>query len=115
MVVKKTMKVFRHLYIAGPMSGFPKKNFPEFKKAAKKLRKAGYRVISPAELEIMRPLCVTWEECLRRDLRYVLTKCYGMATLPGCKKSRGATLEVYVAKQLDMQIHTLDYWLDRGR
>jgi len=104
-----------YLYIAGPMSGLPKKNFPEFHKAAKRLRKRGYKVISPAELETIKPLCLTWKDCLRRDLRYVVAKCYAIATLPGWKKSRGAQLETYVAKQLDMQVHTLDYWLERGK
>ena len=96
------------------MSGVPKKNFPAFKIAAKRLRKCGYKVVSPAELENLKPICVTWEECLRRDLKYVMNKCYAVATLPGWKKSRGATLETYVAKQLDMQVRSVDYWLNRG-
>jgi len=103
---------YKYIYVAGPMTGLPKKNFPAFMTAARKLRKKGYKVINPAELENIKPICTTWEECLRRDLCYILAKCYGVATLSGYKRSRGALLETYVAKQLDMQIHSLEYWLE---
>ena len=108
------MKRLNHIYVAGPMTGMPKKNFPAFMKAAKKLRKAGYRVVNPAELESVKPICKTWEECLRRDLKHILDKCYAIATLPGWKNSRGALLETSVAKQLDMPVRSLKYWLEKG-
>ena len=108
------MRKRKYIYVAGPMTGMPKKNFPLFHKATKQLRKKGYAVVNPAELENIKPICVTWEECLRRDLRYILAKCYAVATLPGWKKSRGANLEVYVAKQLDMPVRTVDYWLEKA-
>ena len=104
---------YKYIYVAGPMSGLPKKNFPAFMRATRLLRKKGYKVVNPAELENVKPLCRTWEECLRRDLVHVLKKCYGLATLPGWTKSRGANLEVYVAKQLDMVVKSIDYWVDR--
>ncbi len=107
------MKKHTHIYIAGPMSGLPKHNFPAFMEAAKKMRAKGYKIINPAELETVKPLCTTWEDCLRRDLRYILTKCYAIATIPGWKKSRGAKLETFVAKQLDMDVYPIEYWLDR--
>lgn len=96
------------------MTGLPKKNFPAFMKAAKALRKKGYKVINPAELENIRPICTSWEECLRRDLIYILNRCYAIATLPGWKKSRGANLETWVAKQLDMPVRSLQYWIEKG-
>lgn len=37
------------VYLAGPMRGYPKYNFPAFEFAAEKLRKEGYEVFSPAE------------------------------------------------------------------
>ena len=40
-----------------------------------------------------------------------LMKCDGVATLPGWKKSRGAKLEVYIAKALKWPVHSVAYYL----
>lgn len=99
------------IYISGPMSNMPNNNVPAFNKAAKALRKKGYRVVNPAELDKGEP-CRTWEDCLRRDIRH-LTSCTDIATLPGYKKSRGATLEIYIGKALSFAVHPLNYYLKR--
>ena len=39
------------VYIAGPMTGIPQYNFPEFDRVATLLRAMGYDVVSPAELD----------------------------------------------------------------
>ena len=108
------MKNPTYIYIAGAMTGLPLKNFPAFMKAAKDLRKAGYKVVNPAELETIKPICTTWEQCLRRDLIHILGKCYAIAMLSGWKRSRGAQLEASMARQLDMQVHSVNYWLEKG-
>lgn len=105
---------FKYIYIAGPMTGMPKHNFPAFFKAAKSMRAKGYKIVNPAELEMVKPICKTWEQCLRRDLIHILKRCYAIATLPGWKTSRGAQLETSVAKQLDMPVRSVTYWLEKG-
>lgn len=99
------------VYVSGPMSGLPKNNVPAFNAAAKKLRRLGYDVVNPAELDAGEP-CLTWEECLRRDLKWLVT-CDAIALLPGWKKSKGANLEAYVGRELSFDIHTLGYYLKR--
>jgi hypothetical protein len=103
---------YKYLYLSGPMTGLPKHNYPVFNKATKKLRKKGFKVINPAELDGKKPL--PWSDCLRRDLTEICKRCYAIATIAGWKHSRGATLEVYVAKELDMPVHTVQYWLEKG-
>jgi hypothetical protein len=93
------------------MTGLPDLNYPAFMKAAKALRKAGYKVVNPAELDGDEP-CSTWVECLRRDLRW-LTICQGIATLPGWKKSKGAKLEIHVGRELGMPVKSLQAFLKR--
>ena len=100
------------LYLSGPMTGIKDLNIPAFNKAAKQLRAAGFVVINPPELDRIERKD-TWEGCLRRDLKYVVT-CDAVATLPRWTKSRGANLEIYVAKALSMPVHKVAYWL-RGK
>jgi len=100
------------LYLSGPMTGIKDKNFPAFNKASKALRKKGYQVINPAELDMQHPR-QTWAECLRRDIVAEM-RCNGIATLPGYKRSRGAQLEVYIAEALNWPVHSVNYYL-RGK
>jgi hypothetical protein len=101
------------IYVSGPMSGLLNNNVPAFNKAAKALRKKGYRVVNPAELDRGEP-CRTWGDCLRRDIRH-LTTCTDIATLRGYKKSRGATLEIYIGKALSFEVRPLAHYLKRRR
>jgi len=101
------------IYVSGPMTSIPSHNKPAFAKATKRLRKAGYKVINPGELD-GKGKQLTWNKCLRRDLSYVV-KMDAIATLPGWKDSRGANLEIYVAKELSMPVHTISYYLDNKK
>lgn len=90
------------LYLAGPMSGLPQFNFPAFHAAAARLRDRGYTVINPAELEdgdTSKP----WTHYMRRDIAMLVTA-DAVAVLPGWERSRGASLEVHIARELGMPI-----------
>ena len=100
------------LYLSGPMTGIPDKNYIRFMDGAQILHIAGYEVVNPWELDLDKPEN-TWEECLRRDIKEEMT-CQGVATLPGWKKSRGACLEVYIAKALKWPVHSVKYWEKRA-
>ena len=99
------------VYISGPMTGLPNNNVPAFNAAAKALRRLGYKIVNPPDLDKKEP-CRTWEDCLRRDIRH-LTHCTDIATLPGWKKSRGANLEIYIGKALSFAVHPLGHYLKR--
>lgn len=101
----------KKLYLSGPMTGIKDLNRPCFKKYAKALRKKGYRVISPPELDKDNPQR-TWEGCLGRDI-VKLMECDRIALLSGWRKSRGANLEVYIGKVLKYKVQTVNYWLKR--
>ena len=97
-----------NIYVSGPMTGIPQKNFLAFYIAARDLRQAGYGVINPWELDTADKKD-TWSECLRRDIR-ALMDCTAIATLPGWQKSKGAKFEIYIAQQLKWPVHTVEYW-----
>jgi nucleoside 2-deoxyribosyltransferase len=92
-----------HVYIAGPMTGYPEYNYPAFTEAAAALRANGRTVTSPHELhdnDFSRP----FDWYLRRDLAALLT-CTDIVLLPGWEASRGAHLELDVAIGLGMPQH----------
>ena len=103
------------VYIAGPMTGLPQFNVPLFDHVARQLRKQGFDVVSPAELDSpeMRAAAMkskdgalapleqatgeTWGEVLARDVRVLSDQgIEGIVLLPDWWKSRGATLETTV-------------------
>ena len=100
-------------YIAGPISGIPEGNRPAFHEAATALRKSGVEVVSPVEMdeadgfsaeEASEPAgSRKWQELLGRDLRIVLDV-DAVVVLPGWEASRGAALEVHVARELGKRI-----------
>lgn len=87
------------IYIAGPMTGIPEYNYPEFNAAAAKLRALGHDVCNPAELP--EPADPTWENWLRQAIQVMLT-CQQLVLLPGWHASAGARLEQNLAAQLRM-------------
>ena len=97
------------LYIAGPMTGIPEHNFPQFMKAARYLRRRGYAVINPAEMDIfVDKRKVTSEFCMARDFA-AITGAYlaglrvEIALLPRWFRSRGARHEVALAEMLKLK------------
>lgn len=97
------------LYIAGPMTGLPEFNYPAFFGAQDRLELAGFSVINPARID-GREGCTTWLDYMRASLRDV-ADADGIATLPGWQDSRGAALEVHIARSLDLPVRPVDEWI----
>lgn len=91
------------LYVAGRMTGLPELNFPAFHAEAVRLRALGYEVVNPAEIN--EDPSAGWAECMRRDIAQ-LVFCDGVVTLPGWELSRGASLEVSIARELSIRVLT---------
>ena len=103
------------LYLAGPMSGLPDFNYPAFRVARVELEAAGYEVLSPLDND---PDPATtgqrsWEWYLRASIRQV-TEAEAVAVLPGWVGSRGAKLEVHVARSLSMEVQLVPWWVRRA-
>jgi hypothetical protein len=89
------------LYLAGPMTGFEDFNFPAFNKMAANLRALGYIVENPAEHGVVAN--VAWADYIAYDLTH-LGLCDQVAVLPGWENSKGASLEVHIARELGMPV-----------
>ncbi len=83
------------------MSNMPDFNFPAFNAEAARLRALGYDVVNPVDIN---PDTTTpYNECLRNDLKALLD-CDTIAMLPGYGASRGACLELSVARRVGMEV-----------
>ena len=98
----------RRLYVAGPCSGYPENNYPEFNRVADELELAGYDVVNPATVHISGRY--HYVDLLREDLRAML-ECDGVAVLENWWESVGARNEVMVAGLLKMPVRTFQEWL----
>jgi hypothetical protein len=94
------MANFKHIYVAGPMTGMPEHNFPAFHAAAERFRAAGWRVVNPAE-NFHGRTDLSRSTYLRVDL-ILLAQCDAIALLSGWERSAGATLEAVVAAEIGL-------------
>lgn len=111
-------------YLAGPMSGIPEFNKPEFDRVAGNLRAEGYVICSPPELDTPDVVnnpgrwqhgTVGWQELLKRDLDIVTSPmCEGVIVIEGWTRSKGALLETYVADKFDKPIKKYEDNWDHG-
>jgi len=89
------------IYIAGPMTGLPELNFPAFHAAAAHLRALGHDAVNPAEINL--DPTAGWVTCMRQDLAQLVT-CDAIFLLDGHQNSRGARLELHVARELGLMV-----------
>lgn len=101
------------LYLCGPMTGLPEFNYPAFHEAARQLRAAGFRVVNPAETTI--PRTTPWISHMRKDIADMVNTCDAVAMLPDCEASRGAMVEIQLAKSLGWTVYGVDDWLHLAR
>lgn len=96
-------------YLSGPMSGLPDGNLPAFRETTARLRSLGLKIISPHELdETIEVVGVCWADYLRRDLAVLAGQCQGVIVMSGWTRSKGAQLEVHVARCLGMPVLSAD-------
>lgn len=89
------------LYLAGPMTNLPEKNYPAFHAEAARLRALGYTVVSPAEIHLVDGL--PWADYMKVDIPLMLS-CDGVARLPGWEASKGARIECQLAEDLGLPV-----------
>lgn len=100
------------LFVSGPMSGLPDYNLPVFAEATDHLEAAGFRdVVNPGRFGVIPGY--EWRDYMRDSIRGLL-ECDAVAVLPGWEGSKGARLEVTIAVDLELPVHTVDWWLENG-
>jgi hypothetical protein len=100
-----------NIYISGPMSGMDNFNFPEFHRAAKRVREEGHNPINPAELPQLMfcdktanyvpvPYSILLDTCLET----IAIMADAILLLDGWENSNGACQELALAKKLGLQV-----------
>ena len=96
------------VYVSGPMTGYPDFNADAFMVAEVALVANGHHVVSPRKNGL--PSGSTWGDHMRTDI-IMLMGAEGVAVLPGWECSKGAVLEVHVARELGMTIMPVARWI----
>jgi len=103
-------------YVSGPISGDVEANIAKFAKAVRALRARDYKVVSPVEVceALTVPDPEDWSWYMRRDIEAMMhDDVAGIIMLPGWEYSRGAVVELALAKALAFRIAFLGECLMR--
>lgn len=95
------------VYVAGPVTGRPRRNLAMFEHAAKQLVQAGHVPVVPHRHV---PAQAERHVAMRRCGGPLLAECDGVCLLPGWRGSRGAQTEYLLAMRLDMDVRELSRW-----
>jgi len=90
------------VYISGPVTGVFDLNRAAFDLGAAYLEARGDEPVNPLSLQVAFMREAEWADYMRVDIRALLD-CEGILVLPGWEGSRGACLEVMIARELGMR------------
>lgn len=95
------------IYLSGPITNVP--NYVEsFKLAEKKLGEIGFTdIINPVNIKHKNK--DNWELCMIEDIKVLIKECDKIFLLPFWRHSKGANIEVLIAKALNMEIWEISY------
>ena len=95
---------YKKVYLSGPITGMSNKNIEEFEKYEEKFRNLNFEVVNPHKLHTKEEEeKYTWSQFMKVDIKAMMD-CDFVAVLKGWEKSKGANLEVYIARNIEMPI-----------
>lgn len=109
-------------YLSGPISGDIAGNTKRFGEAADELRSRGYKIVSPVEVcdghlakaDLKPNANMSWDWYMRRDIEALCDDSVeGIIMLPGWEFSRGARIELQIARALNYRVHDYAECLQR--
>lgn len=99
---------YKKVYISGPITNMPNGNKFEFEKYENKFRVLGLEPINPHKLHTEEEeKTFKWSDFMKADIK-ALIDCDLIAIMPGWEKSKGANIEVYVARNLEIPVINAD-------
>lgn len=92
------------IYLAGPMTGLPEFNHPEFNRVAGNLREMGHMVFNPAECNPPVSGRDAYRRAMAVDLAWISSYAESVWVLPGWETSKGCAVEIALANALDIPV-----------
>ena len=99
----------KNIYICGKVSGDPD-YYKKFLKEENRFFSLGYEPVNPAAFISRKE---EWSKAMRTAIRAMLL-CDGVSLLPDWKKSKGAKIEVRLARELGMDVRDSRKWIKAG-
>jgi hypothetical protein len=96
----------KKIYVCGKITGDPDYD-KKFLKEEDRLFSLGYEPVNPAAFISRKE---EWSKAMRTAIRAMLL-CDGVSLLPDWKKSKGAKIEVRLARELKMDVRDNSKWL----
>jgi len=94
------------VYISGPISGMPNLNREAFEQVKKQIIDIGHEAVNPHDLfKDLDTEGYTWHQFMPPCIK-ALVDCNVIITLPAWDGSKGASLEVDIARKLDKPVFT---------
>lgn len=100
-------KDIHKVYICGKMSGLPEYNYPRFNQVASELRLKGYFVENPAEVQVENAVWHKeweWHDYMKAAIQQLI-RCDAIYVLNGYETSKGANIEIQLAKDLGINVY----------
>lgn len=111
LIAEYFVPALKRVYICGPITGKPDDNKPAFLGAQRVIDVLGYHAINPHDIcKDIEPK--EWAACMKADLK-VMVDCDYIVVLKGWDGSKGAQLEVKIARELMMPVFTLEDFVTR--
>lgn len=96
------------IYISGPISGTPHLNKQSFAAAESFVRHMGHEAFNPLKNGLR--FTAPWADHMRTDIK-ALMDCDALIYLQGHERSRGASLEVDIARRIGMRCMSLQEFM----
>lgn len=101
----------KKIYLAGPMTGLPEYNYPEFESTTATLRKHGWDVVSPVEIardmgysrDLINSDHAVFFNLMRAE-KEALMDCDAIMLLEGWERSKGTRAELQLALSYNMEV-----------
>lgn len=91
---------YQKIYLSGPITGIENGNREAFKFFEETLVSIGFNVVNPHNLHTTEEIkTFTWDQFMKSDIK-ALMDCDVVAVLPGWQNSKGANIEVKLAKDV---------------